>query len=397
MENGYFIKNIDSKSKDYLNAKYPLFSENEYKRRFDLLENILSQNKLDKIIIYEAIGSGSAIQYFTGWHTTQEALAEINSGEKINLYVEHYNHLPMAEKLVNKITKLFWGERQLSQKIFPKIMEDLQEGSTIGVIGRLPYSYIKQIQKNNIKVIDIFSDYNLLRSIKSNEELSWLKIAAALTDEGINNLVENLTPGLNEHEMSQITQSGYLKHGGHKIINFFGITNMDNPDNCVPYQYTSNKIISADDIITTEISSHFWNYPGQVLRTIGFKKMNTLYSELHEVGDEVFKNIFSILRDGTSIDEINEISSTIESGNFSIWDDLIHGYGGGYLDPVIGTKSRPASHYPGFKFKENMTVVIQPNVITRDHNAGIQTGELVHIQKDKAVRLHTFKQGYIEI
>ena len=25
MENGYFIKNIDSKSKDYLNAKYPLF------------------------------------------------------------------------------------------------------------------------------------------------------------------------------------------------------------------------------------------------------------------------------------------------------------------------------------------------------------------------------------
>ena len=46
MENGYFIKNIDSKSKDYLNAKYPLFSENEYKRRFDLLENILIQNKL---------------------------------------------------------------------------------------------------------------------------------------------------------------------------------------------------------------------------------------------------------------------------------------------------------------------------------------------------------------
>ena len=53
MENGYFIKNIDSKSKDYLNAKNPLFSENEYKRRFDLLENILIQNKLDKIKILE--------------------------------------------------------------------------------------------------------------------------------------------------------------------------------------------------------------------------------------------------------------------------------------------------------------------------------------------------------
>ena len=172
---------------------------------------------------------------------------------------------------------------------------------------------------------------------------------------------------------------------------------MNSPNNCVPYQYTSNKKITKDDVITTEISSHFWNYPGQVLRSIGFKKLDPLYSELHTVGDEVFQKIFSILKDGTTIDEINDISSKIEDGNFSIWDDLIHGYGGGYLDPVIGTKSRPASHYPGFKFKENMTVVIQPNVITRDHRAGIQTGELIHIQKNKAVRLHSFTKGYIQI
>ena len=44
-----------------------------------------------------------------------------------------------------------------------------------------------------------------------------------------------------------------------------------------------------------------------------------------------------------------------------------------------------------------MTVVIQPNVITNDHKAGIQTGELVHIQKDKSVRMHSFKMGYIEL
>ena len=44
-----------------------------------------------------------------------------------------------------------------------------------------------------------------------------------------------------------------------------------------------------------------------------------------------------------------------------------------------------------------MLVVIQPNVITNDHKAGIQTGELVHIQKDKAVRMHSFTQGYIQL
>ena len=397
MNNAQFINDLNDTCKAILKEKYPVFSEAEYQRRFSLIETVIKQKKLDKVIIYEALGSGNAVQYFTGWHTTQEALVEIRENENLNLYVEHYNHLPMAEKLINNRTKLFWGQRQLANKILPEMINDLGQNNTIGIIGRLPYSYITQLQQKNIRVIDISKDYNLMRSIKSNEEISWMKIASALTDEGINNIVSNLKPGLNEHEMSQITQCGYLKHGGHKIINFFGITDMDNPENCVPYQYTSNKNITENDIITTEISSHFWNYPGQVLRTIGFKKMTPLYNELHAVGDEVFSTIFSILKDGTTIEEINAVSSKIEDGSFSIWDDLIHGYGGGYLDPVLGTKSRPASSYEGFKFKENMTVVIQPNVITNDHKAGIQTGELVHIQKDKAVRMHSSKMGYIEL
>ena len=397
MNNDYFIDSLDNSCKAILKEEYPVFSEQEYLRRISLIEDIIKKNNLDKVIIYEALGSGNAVQYFTGWHTTQEALVEIKENEDIKLYVEHYNHLPMAKKLINSKTKLLWGERQLASKILPEIINNLDHGNTIGIIGRLPYSYLIKLQEKNIDIIDISKEYNLMRSIKSDEELSWMKIAAALTDEGINNIVSNLKPGLSEHEMSQITQCGYLKHGGHKIINFFGITDMDNPENCVPYQYTSNKKITQNDIITTEISSHFWNYPGQVLRTIGFKKMTPLYEDLHACGDEVFNGIFSILKDGTSIEEIDAVSSKIEDGSFSIWDDLIHGYGGGYLDPVIGTRSRPASSYEGFKFKENMTVVIQPNVITNDHSAGIQTGELVHIQKDKSVRMHSFKMGYIQL
>ncbi len=397
MNNGQFIDGLNNSCKTILKQKYPVFSEQEYLRRISLIEDVIKQKNLDKVIVYEAMGSGNAVQYFTGWHTTQEALVEIKENKNINLYVEHYNHLPMAEKLINNKTNLLWGERQLANKILPEMLDDLSQGSTIGIIGRLPYSYITMLQEKNIKIIDITKDYNLMRSIKSDEEICWMSIAAALTDEGINNIVSNLEPGLSEHEMSQITQSGYLKHGGHKIINFFGITDMDNPENCVPYQYTSNKKITQNDVITTEISSHFWNYPGQVLRTIGFKKMTPLYKDLHAIGDEVFSSIFSILKDGTTIEEINAISSKIEDGSFSIWDDLIHGYGGGYLDPVLGTKSRPASSYEGFRFKENMTVVIQPNVITNDHKAGIQTGELVHIQKNKSVRMHSFQMGYIEL
>ena len=114
MNNAQFINDLNDTCKAILKEKYPVFSEAEYQRRFSLIETVIKQKKLDKVIIYEALGSGNAVQYFTGWHTTQEALVEIRENENLNLYVEHYNHLPMAEKLINNRTKLFWGQRQLS-------------------------------------------------------------------------------------------------------------------------------------------------------------------------------------------------------------------------------------------------------------------------------------------
>jgi Xaa-Pro dipeptidase len=40
-----------------------------------------------------------------------------------------------------------------------------------------------------------------------------------------------------------------------------------------------------------------------------------------------------------------------------------------------------------------MTVVIQPNVITRDHTAGVQVGELIRVTRTGFERLHQMKRG----
>ena len=44
----------------------------------------------------------------------------------------------------------------------------------------------------------------------------------------------------------------------------------------------------------------------------------------------------------------------------------MHGFGGGYFPPILGTRSRPAGPLPKMTLEENMTVVVQPNVIARD-------------------------------
>ena len=44
-----------------------------------------------------------------------------------------------------------------------------------------------------------------------------------------------------------------------------------------------------------------------------------------------------------------------------------------------------------------MMVVVQPNVITRDHKAGVQTGELMLITDSGCESLHRFPRGLHEI
>ena len=83
----------------------------------------------------------------------------------------------------------------------------------------------------------------------------------------------------------------------------------------------------------------------------------------------------------------------IEDAGFTIIDDLLHGYGGGYLPPILGCKSRPAGPVPHDPFRAGQTVVIQPNVVTRDGKAGVQTGEMVVITESGIERMHACRAG----
>src|SRR6185437_4313660 len=119
-----------------------------------------------------------------------------------------------------------------------------------------------------------------------------------------------------------------------------------------------------------------------------------LYRDLHAAADAAFDAIARVLKAGALPADVIEASGVIEDAGFTIIDDLLHGYGGGYLPPILGSRSRPAGPVPQEPFRDGQTVVIQPNVVTRDGKAGVQTGEIVVISKNGIERLHTFPKGF---
>jgi Xaa-Pro aminopeptidase len=294
--------------------------------------------------------------------------------------------------------EVVWGERKPLAVARDRLKKMNPSVKRLGVIGRLSPNEQATIAENVDEIVDFNPTYGKLRLIKSEEEMRWMRIGALFSDMALGAMVANVEPGLTERELSAKTQAAYLPHGGAHVIEFMGVTPMANPDCCVPPQFPSTRKFQQGDVLVTEITSHFWNYPGQVLRTMTIQEEPTaLYSELHAVAEEVRDKIEAALKPGCTAAEIIEVSSAIEAAGFSIWDDLTHGYGGGYLAPVLGCASRPAGPIPDFTFEENMTLVVQPNIITQDAKAGVQTGGLVHITANGAERLQRYPTGLLRV
>src|SRR6185437_14315912 len=267
----------------------------------------------------------------------------------------------------------------------------------IGYIGPLTAEQHARLAARYPNIANLSRAYTKLRQVKSVEELDWLRVGAHFTDLGMAALRDNLKPGLNERELGDAIERAYIAQGATNVIHYIGATSMAAPNLGVPRQFTTTRRVKTGDAVVAEISAAFWDHPGQVLRSFALGEPTPLYRDLHAAADAAFDTIAAVLRDGALPRQVIEAARVIEDAGFTTIDDLLHGYGGGYLPPILGSASRPAGPVPDEPFRAGMTVVIQPNVVTPDGKAGVQTGEMVLITESGIERMHQMPRGFVSL
>ena len=371
--------------------EYPRFSDGEYARRHRALERVMQERDVDTLLVVTDHRAGNAPQWLTGWPGTVEAYVVFRPGERMTMHVEWFNHFPLAKKLARDCD-VRWGEhRGLSLTI-----EELKKRGArrVGLMGPLLARKQRELEKE-VTVVECDADYVRLRLVKSEEELDWLRIGAAFSDAGFASLLANLKAGMTERELGNLVERAYVGEGGTTFIHFIGVTSMAQPQLVVPPQFHSSRRVQPGDVVFCELSGSFWDYSGQVLRTFTVGAEPTpLYRALHETAEAAFDAVTGVIRHGTTMEQILDAADVIEARGFTVCDDLMHGFGGGYFPPILGSRSRPAGPLPQMTLEENMTLVVQPNVIARDQAAGVQVGELVRVTKAGCERLHKAPRGF---
>jgi Xaa-Pro aminopeptidase len=371
--------------------EYPRFSDAEYARRHRGLADVMRKHEVDQLLVVTDHRSGNAPQWVTGWPGTVEAYVLFTPGERMTMHVEWLNHVPLAKRIAKDVD-VRWGEHRGIQKTAEELKR--RGAKRVGLIGPLVMAKCRMLEEH-FKLVPLDSEYVRLRLIKSEEEIDWMRIGAALSDAGLKELLEGTKPGLTERELANLVERAYVGKGGTTFIHYIGVTSMAEPHICAPPQFASSRKVASGDVVFCELSATWWDYSGQVLRsfTVGAEP-TPLYRDLHATAEAAFDAVTGVIRHGTTMQEIVEAAGVIEERGFTIYDDLMHGFGGGYFPPIVGTKSRPAGPLPQMTLEENMTVVVQPNVVTRDHKAGVQVGELVRVTKKGFERLHSAPRGF---
>ncbi|MFC1968263.1 M24 family metallopeptidase [Chloroflexota bacterium] len=371
---------------------FPHFSEVEYQRRFKQARQLMEREGVEALVIHGDANHIGSLHYLSNYLPRAPAWLIFPRHGEPSLLVHFYNSIHCTQALsIVKDVQCYW--RSPPEAVAGSLRQAGLANARIGVVGlaaSIPYAQFSALkgQLPEAEFKDVSRAYSEIRWIRSEEELGWFRQSAYLTDLTCELLERGIRPGLSEYDLSAIVHEAFLHNGGHLGIHFIASTPMSAPERFVPWQFLTPRTLKRGDVVLTEITIAYWGYGAQIHRPFAVSaEPPAIYQKLFEVACECFETVRKFLQPGSTSEEIIEATSIIEKSGFTVYDSVVHGEGG--RNPELGTRSSPHPFEP-WTFKENTVVVIQPNPITPDHQAGLQLGAAVVVKAGGAEVLHHY-------
>ncbi len=373
------------------------FSDQEYQRRYRLTREWMDREGFAALLMYGNPYGGAGIRWLTNFSPRHDTYLIWPLEGDPTLLTQLFNHVPNAQR-VSEVEDTRWGGADSVATAVKALEAKGVSRGWVGVVGKVPYTDFNTFVSRfpQVEFVPAGKGYTTLRLVKSEEEMVWLQEGADFTDAAVDGLIKAAAPGVSEFELCAAIEAAYTAAGGDHGIHFLSSTPMDDPKSYVPAQTQSSRRLKVGDAVISELSAGVGGYAGQIQRPIAIGQQPTdTYQRVYDVALEAYERIVGVLKAGATTEQVLDEADLIEKAGLTVCDDLFHGYGLGYLAPVLRTRATANKPQPeDFIFEENMAVVVQPNVYDPETGAGLQVGNLVRITTDGAVPMQKYPMGF---
>ena len=288
------------------------FSKEEFERRkINVLRSMKKQN-LDALLMFRQESMYWLTGYDTFGYVFFQTLVFDQKGNTILL--TRAPDLRQAQNTSNIQDIRIWVDKENSNPTddLKIILEELSlKGKKIGIeyeaygmTGRNALRLNKSLE-NYCNVEDQSELITKLRVIKSQEEIIYVKKAAELADNALDQAWKYTKAGVNEAKILAEMQKIVLEGGGDYPANEYIIGSGHNALLC-RYQ-AEKRNLSSQDQLSIEWAGTYKHYHSAMFRTIPLGKADPKHIKMHEACVEALKNCEEKLKPGNKVGDVFDI------------------------------------------------------------------------------------------
>ena len=295
------------------------FNREEFRKRLDRLKELLSEKKLDGILLFRQ----ESMFYLTGYDTFGYVFFQclyFGIDRKLILLTRSPDLRQAQQTSIVEDIRIWVDGETVNPALELKeiLRESRVEGKSIGV----EYDSYGLTAKNG-KMLDSALDgfchladasdlVNRLRVVKSQEELVYVRKAAELADDALDEAHSLVRDGCDEGELLAAMQGAVFRGGGDYPGNEFIIGSGENALLC--RYYSGRRKLSPEDQITLEWAGAYRHYHAAMMRTIPVGRVTDQHQRMFDVCLESIEACQKALRPGNPIGEVfDAYASTCDS------------------------------------------------------------------------------------
>lgn len=297
------------------------FTDEEFARRRSLLESELDRRQLDGILLF----SQESLYWLTGYDTFGFSLFQclVFGASRPVLLTRSADK--MQAKLTSNIKDIkIWidGDDATPARDLASLVQDLGlfgkrlaiETDTHGLTAR-NYVALVDAFEGIAELVEASDIVSKLRLVKSDEELAYVRRAAALADDSLDAAVALLKPGADEGEILAAMQGTIFKGGGDYAGNEFIVGSGERALLC---RYSSGRRkLSAKDQLTLEWAGAYRRYHSALMRTAIIGSPRKLHIEMHKAATEALFRCEEKIAPGNQMREVFEAhAKTLDDAGF---------------------------------------------------------------------------------
>ena len=288
------------------------FSKEEFQKRKDDVLKLMNKQNLDALLMFRQESMYWLTGYDTFGYVFFQTLVLDKNGNLILL--TRAPDLRQAQNTSNIEDIRIWVDKDKSNPTedLKKILNELSlKGKKVGV----EYEAYGMTGRNALRLNETLKNYcNLndeselitkLRVIKSQEEIVYVKKAAELADNALDQAWKYCKAGVNEAKILAEMQKIVLEGGGDYPANEYIIGSGHNALLC-RYQ-AEKRNLSIQDQLSIEWAGTYKHYHSAMFRTILLGKTDPKHIKMHEACVQALKNCESKLKPGNKIGEVFDI------------------------------------------------------------------------------------------